>query len=85
MSELRKQLRLILPTLSAEANANTNKEIRRHLYLIKAVVESRKSVVQVCEKRGVSTDQFYLWALRLVKGHVRRLVETRRASGRLVI
>jgi transposase InsO family protein len=67
MSELRKQLRLILPTLSAEANANTNKEIRRHLYLIKAVAESPKSVVQVCEKRGVSTDQFYLWARRLVR------------------
>jgi transposase InsO family protein len=67
MSELRKQLRLILPTLSREANANTNKEIRRHLYLIKAVVDSPKSVVQTCEKRGVSTDQFYVWARRLVK------------------
>jgi len=67
MSELIKQLRLILPGLSAEANANTNKEIRRHLYLIKAVVESPKSVVQTCERRGVSTDQFYLWAGRLVK------------------
>jgi transposase InsO family protein len=67
MSELRKQLRVILPGLAKEANANTNKEIRRHLYLIKAVVESPKSVVQVCEKRGVSTDQFYLWAKRLLK------------------
>ena len=67
MSELKKQLRLILPSLAAEANANTNKEIRRHLYLIKAVVQSPKSVVQVCEARGVSSDQFYLWAKRLVK------------------
>jgi hypothetical protein len=67
MSELKKQLRLILPSLVREANANTNKEIRRHLYLIKAVVESPKSIVQVCEKRGTSTDQFYLWAKRLVK------------------
>jgi len=67
MSELKKQLRLILPSLAAEANANTNKEIRRHLYLIKAVIASPKSVVQVCETRGVSSDQFYLWAKRLVK------------------
>ena len=67
MSELIKQLRVILPSLSKEANANTNKEIRRHLYLIKAVVDSPKSVVQVCEARGVSTDQFYLWARRLAK------------------
>lgn len=60
MSALRNQLRLILPSLSKEANANQDKEIKRHLYLIKAVCASEKSVKQVCEGRGVSTDQFYL-------------------------
>lgn len=67
MSALRNQLRLILPSLSKEANANQDKEIKRHLYLIKAVCASEKSVKQVCEGRGVSTDQFYLWAKRLRK------------------
>ena len=67
MSALKNQLKLILPKLSKEANANQDKEIKRHLYLIKAVCSSTKSVKQVCEKRGVSTDQFYLWAKRLKK------------------
>ena len=67
MSALKIQLRLILPGLSKEANANQDKEIKRHLYLIKAVCASNKSVKQVCEKRGVSTDQFYLWGKRLQK------------------
>ena len=67
MSALKNQLKLILPSLSKEANANQDKEIKRHLYLIKAVCASNKSVKQVCEGRGVSTDQFYLWAKRLLK------------------
>ena len=65
MSALKDQLRLILPGLAKEANANQDKEIKRHLYLIKAVCSSPKPVKQVCEKRGVSTDQFYLWGKRL--------------------
>jgi transposase InsO family protein len=67
MPALKNKLRLILPQLSKEANANQDKEIRRHLYLIKAVCSSPKSVNQVCEARGVSTDQFYLWGRRLLK------------------
>jgi hypothetical protein len=67
MSALKLQLRLILPQLSKEANANQDKEIRRHLYLIKAVCSSPKSVKRVCESRGVSTDQFYLWGGRLLR------------------
>ena len=61
MSALKIQLRLILPELSKESNANQQPEIKRHLYLIKAVCNSTKSVKQVCENRGVSTDQFYHW------------------------
>ena len=67
MSALKNQLRLILPSLSKEANANQNKEVKRHLYLIKAVCESTKTVKQVCEKRGVSPDQFYHWGGLLKK------------------
>lgn len=61
MSALKDQLRLILPSLSREANANQNPEVKRHLYLIKAVCGSSKSVAKVCEQRGVSPDQFYHW------------------------
>jgi transposase InsO family protein len=61
MSALKKQLQLILPELSKESNANQQPEIKRHLYLIKAVCSSTKSIKQVCESRGVSTDQFYHW------------------------
>ena len=67
MSLLKNQLRVLLPKLSKEANANQDKDIKRHLYLIKAVVASEKSVKQVCDSRGVSTDQFYLWSGRLLK------------------
>ena len=67
MSALKNQLRLILPELSKESNANQDKEIKRHLYLIKAVCGSTKSVTLVCEKRGVSTDQFYHWGKLLRK------------------
>jgi transposase InsO family protein len=67
MSALKYQLRLILPQLSKEANANQDKEVKRHLYLIKAVCSSSKSVKSVCESRGVSTDQFYHWGKRLLR------------------
>ena len=67
MSALKNQLRLILPELSQESNANQDQEIKRHLYLIRAVCSSTKSVKQVCEKRGVSTDQFYHWGKLLRK------------------
>lgn len=67
MSALKYQLRIILPQLSKEANANQDKEIKRHLYLIKAVCSSSKSVKRICESRGVSPDQFYLWGMRLLK------------------
>ncbi len=67
MSALKNQLGPILPELSKESNANQDKEIKRHLYLIKAVCSSTKSVTQVCEKRGVSTDQFYHWGKLLRK------------------
>ncbi len=67
MSALKSKLRAILPELSKESNANQDKEIKRHLYLIKAVCGSTKSIKLACEKRGVSTDQFYHWGKLLQK------------------
>ena len=67
MSALKYQLRELVSSLGAEANRIKNPEIKKHFYLIKAVVESKKDVKKTCEARGVSTDQFYMWAKRLLE------------------
>ena len=67
MSQLKYQLKSVLSTLSSEANKNKDPEVKRRLYLIKAVVNSDKDIKKTCEARGVSTDQFYMWARRLLK------------------
>jgi transposase InsO family protein len=67
MSSLKYQLRSLISSLSAEANRIKDPEIKKRLYLIKAVSESKKSVLLVCESRGVSTDFFYKWARRFIK------------------
>jgi len=67
VSALKLQLRKILPELSSQANKISDPEIKKRLYLIKAVTESPKDVKRVCELRGVSPDYFYKWARRLLK------------------
>jgi transposase-like protein len=67
MSALKYQLERCLSTLVGAANKNQDPEIRRRLYLLKAVVSSRKDIKKTCEARGVSTDVFYKWARRLLK------------------
>jgi transposase-like protein len=68
MSALKYQLEKVLSTLSQlDANKNKDPEIRRRLYLIKAVVSSKKDITKTCQARGVSTDVFYKWAGRLLK------------------
>jgi transposase len=67
MSKLKQQLKVILPNLAQEANQCRDTEAKRRYYLIKAVAESPKSVLTVCQSRGLSTDYFYKWAKRLLK------------------
>ncbi len=67
MSDLRYQLRKLLPILSDEARTLKDREAKQRLYLIKAVVASSKPVSVVCEKRGQSTQHYYSWARRLLK------------------
>jgi transposase len=67
MSSLKYQLKVLISSLSAEANQVRDTEVKKRFYLIKAVVESKKDVKKTCESRGVSTDFFYLWARRLMK------------------
>ena len=66
MSALKYQLREILPSLIAEAKKCKNPEIKKRLYLVKAVVESPKGVKTVCESRGTSRETFYKWGKKLV-------------------
>jgi transposase len=68
MSKLKDQLKLILPKLSEQANRNQNKEIKKRLYALKAIVESKKDVKHACELKGISTDFFYEWGNRLLRG-----------------
>ena len=67
MASLKLQLRKILPDLSKQANTISNPEIKKRLYLIRAVVNSPKSVERVCQSRGVSTDYFNKWGRILLK------------------
>jgi transposase InsO family protein len=67
MSALKYQLKDLVSSLGSEANKNRDPEVKKRFYLIKAVVESKKDVKKTCESRGVSTDQFYMWAKRLIE------------------
>lgn len=67
MSHLKYQLKLLVSSLSEDANKIKDPEVKRRLYLIKAVVESKKDVKKTCETRGVSTDYFYKWAGRFLE------------------
>ena len=71
MSKLKTQLKVILPTLSEEANRNQDKDVKFRLYALKAIVGSTKDVKKACEAKGVSTDFFYEWGGRLLR--VRKL------------
>src|ERR1017187_3119542 len=67
MSALKYQLKDLISSLGSEANKNKDPEVKKRFYLIKAVAESKKDVKKTCEARGVSTDQFYMWANRLLE------------------
>ncbi len=67
MSAIKYQLRELVASLSGEANKIKDPEVKRRLYLIKAVVESKKDVKKTCEMRGVSTDYFYKWSRRFLE------------------
>ena len=79
MHRLKDQLRLILPGLAKEANANKDSDVKRRLNLIKAVCASPKPASRVCEQRGESTDTFNFWGERLRRG---KSLEALRSSSR---
>ena len=67
MSAIKYQLRELVASLSIEANKLKDPDVKRRLYLIKAVIESKKDVKKTCEMRGVSTDYFYKWSRRFLE------------------
>lgn len=67
MSSLKYQLKVLISSLSAEANQSRDRDVKKRFYLIKAVVGSSKDVKKTCEMRGFSTDFFYAWAKRFIE------------------
>jgi transposase len=80
MPKLKDQLKLILPTLSEEANHNRDPEVKFRLYALKYIVESKKDVKSACQAKGVSTDFFYEWGGRILR--VRKLLSLKSRSRR---
>ena len=67
MSLLKYRLRELLPRLSEQGKGVKDKEVRRRLYLIRAIVSSKRTLKAACDFRGVGRDKFYEWANRLLE------------------
>lgn len=67
MSSKKYQLRELLPSLSEQAKGCKDKELKRRLYLIKAIVGSERTLKGACDFRGVCRDTFYRWVKRLLR------------------
>ncbi len=79
MSDLKYQLRRLLPTLSGEAKQLKDPEARERLYLLKKVATSSKPIETVCNSKGRSKGYFYEWGARLLEaGSVLALVSKSR-------
>lgn len=67
MSQLREQLRKMMPRLSAEANKLRDPEARSRWMKLKAITMSTKSLSKACAFYGWSEDAYRKWGLRLKK------------------
>ncbi len=67
MSQLRKQLRLIMPRLSKQANKLRDTEARSRWMKLKQITMSPKSLTQACAFYGWSMDAYTKWGTRLRK------------------
>lgn len=67
MSQLREQLRKIMPRLSAEANKLRDSQARSRWMKLKSISMSTKSLSQACAFYGWSMDAYYKWGARLRK------------------
>ena len=67
MSQLKDQLRLMIPRLAKEANQLRDREARRRWMQLRAVALSSKSISKACAAIGCSEDFFNKWGQRLIK------------------
>ncbi|MGZ3732797.1 MAG: DDE-type integrase/transposase/recombinase [Parachlamydiaceae bacterium] len=67
MSQLRNQLRKLLPRFSQEANKIRDEEARSRWMKLKKISESSKSLAQACRFFGMSEDAYIKWGKRLLK------------------
>jgi hypothetical protein len=67
MSQLKIQLRLMIPRLGKEANQLKDKEARSRWMKIRAIALSPKSIARACADQGCSEDYFNKWGQRLLK------------------
>lgn len=67
MSAVKYQLRELLPSLSAQARAISDSEVKSRFLVLKRIAESEKSVEAKCALEGKSTQWFYKWAEVLLK------------------
>lgn len=67
MSDVKYQLRLLLPSLSHQARGISDSEIKWRYYKLKRIAESPKSIESVCRHEGKSSAWFFNWAKRLIK------------------
>lgn len=67
MSQLREQLRKIMPRLSKEANKLRDEEARSRWMRLKQITESTKTLARACSFYGWSEDAYAKWGHRLRK------------------
>lgn len=67
MSQLRSQLRKIIPRLSAEANKLRDPEARSRWMRLKQITQSPKSLSKACAFYGWSMDAYIKWGHRVRK------------------
>ena len=67
MSSLKYRMRELLPRLSEQAKGCQDRTIKQRLYLIKAIISSKRTIKAACEFRGVGRDSFYQWTRRLLE------------------
>ena len=67
MSQLKNQLRLMIPRLAKEANQLKDKEARSRWMKIRVIALSPKSIARACADLGCSEDYFNKWGQRLLR------------------
>lgn len=77
MSQLRNQLRKLLPRFAKEANKIKETEARSRWMRLRKITESTKSLAQACRFYGMSEDSYSKWGKRLLKRPQARTLSSR--------